>query len=110
KRRTRDLSHSDEQMHLDNLLNDTDNNVEESLELMITGEGADEVLEVLNDPTILSDRERDMIARNILGGESHDSIAASYNLSRSRVSRIIKNGLRKMREQLIPYSPEEELV
>lgn len=95
KRRQRDLSHSDEQMLDDGLIGAHDN-IEDLVDDMYNRQRLDSIYKAMNDPDILTDRERDMIERNLLKRESHESIAASYGISRSRVSRIVKQAIERL--------------
>lgn len=100
KRRTRDLSHSDDMMLDDGLIGHADDDIEGLIVGLDDNDRLKDVYEALGNPDILTDRERDMIIRHILHSESHTSIAASYGLSRSRVSRIITNALDKLKGEI----------
>lgn len=102
KRRQRDLSHSEDQFIDYGLIGSRDD-TEHLLDGIDQNEKLKEVLEVLNSDAI-TDRERDMIIRNIIKGESHESIATSYGISRSRVSRIIKGAIEKIQGK-VRYRP-----
>lgn len=99
KRRSKDLSHSEDQMTIEHLIEDYDN-VDIAIDDMVVKQMLGDAYFALDQENVVSSREKDMILRNLMGGESHESIADDYKLSRSRVSRIIKNGLRKIREYL----------
>jgi hypothetical protein len=102
KRRQRDLSHSDEQM-LDDGLVGSCNDIDDLIDDMHRRERLDSVYWALGDPDVLTDRERDMVIRNLLHSESHESIAAGYGISRSRVSRIIKQAIERLQGE-VKYS------
>lgn len=92
KRRTRDLSHSDEQLAEGGLIGSSDDIGVLLLDLD-NQKRLESIYLALANPDILTERERDMVTRNILKEESHESIATSYGISRSRVSRIVKRAI-----------------
>lgn len=96
KRRTKYLSHSEEQF-LDQGLMGSHDHIAEVAVSMEDQEQLDMIYDALDDDLLLNSRERDMVIRNVVRGESHESIAKEYNISRSRVSRIIKGALEKIR-------------
>lgn len=98
KRRQRDLSHSDEQL-LDEGLVKSHDDIEDLVLNMDKNDKLKDIFKALNSDVITS-RERDMVIRHILKGESHTSIAAMYNLSRSRVSRIIMGAIEKLQGEV----------
>ena len=51
---------------------------------------------------LLNDREREMLMLN-MNGKSHDEIAKQYNISRSRVTKIIGNILKKIKKEISDY-------
>lgn len=99
KRRTRDLSHSDEQFAQNGLLGADEredyDDLLESEENRFLLQQAMKAIEISD----LTDRERDMFLSH-MNGESHTSIASRYSISRSRVSRIIKNTVEKIQERI----------
>jgi RNA polymerase sigma factor (sigma-70 family) len=99
KRRTKDLSHSDDMMLEEGLLGHSDD-MEELITDLDNDDRLKDIYEALRNPDVLTDRERDMVIRHVIHNESHTSIAASYGLSRSRVSRIITNAIDKLRGEV----------
>ena len=51
---------------------------------------------------LLNDRERDMLMQN-MSGKSHQTIADEYGISRSRVTKIISNALKKIKTEVSDY-------
>ena len=96
KRRTRDLSHSDEQFVEKRLIGDTGDIMREVNDDITNSEKLQEILDVINDEETLTDRERDMLMSSIVNQESHQAISDRYGISRSRVSRIIKASIEKV--------------
>jgi len=85
KRRTRNLSHSDEQLLEKRLVGDTEDVIQEIEDDIVNSEKLQEILEVIHDGKTLTDRERDMLLSSIVNQESHQSISERYGISRSRV-------------------------
>lgn len=100
KRRSRDLSHSDEQFKEKGLLGEAPDEINDVLENIDNQKRLNEIYEALDNPDVLTDRERDMVIRNIIHQESHESIAREYGISRSRVSRIIKASIGKIQSEV----------
>lgn len=100
KRRTRDLSHSDEQFIEKRLIGDTGDVMREVNDDITNSEKLQEILDVINDGETLTDRERDMLLSSIVNQESHQSISERYGISRSRVSRIIKASIEKIQSEV----------
>ena len=99
KRRSRWLSHSEEQF-IDNNLIGVSNNIDSLLDDWSDREDLQEIFDVFKSD-ILNDREIDMIIRNKMYNESHETIAEAYGISRSRVSRIVSNAIDKVRFEII---------
>lgn len=102
RRRTRDLSHSDEQLaDLDGgrmpTVEDCSTSVAERLD---RASDVSRIMRVIDNNQTLNPRERQILIRHLLGGQSHEAIALIYGISRSRVSTIIKNAIAKIRRVL----------
>ena len=100
RRRTRDLSHSDEQFVEKRLIEDTEDAIQEIEDDIVNSEKLREIMEVINDGKTLTDRERDMLLSSIINQESHQEISERYGISRSRVSRIIKASIEKIQSEV----------
>jgi len=100
KRRTRNLSHSDEQFIKKRLIKDTEDVIQKIEDDIVNSEKLQEILDVINDGKTLTDRERDMLLSSIVNQESHQSISERYGISRSRVSRIIKASIEKIQSEV----------
>jgi len=100
KRRSRDLSYSDEQFKEKGLLGEAPDEMNDVLEDIDNQKRLNEIYEALDNPDVLTDRERDMVIRNLIHQESHESIAREYGISRSRVSRIIKSAIEKLQYEV----------
>lgn len=94
RRRQKHLSHSEEQFLDQGLIggySDTD-------DIIMGMDNINKFSDVMSaiSSDVITDRERDMMLSNIMSGESHESIANRYDISRSRVSRIIKGAIEKI--------------
>lgn len=101
KHRGKNLCHDDDQMLMHNLVSD-DCEIDQMMENFEDSENA-KMIKDLIDSDLLNDRERDMLLKNIIQGMSHENIALGYGISRSRVSKIIGNSLKKIRKELDDY-------
>ena len=100
KRRTRDLSHNDEQFIEKRLIGDTGDIIQDIDDDIANSEKLQEILDVINDGETLTDREKDMLMSSIVNQESHQAISDRYGISRSRVSRIIKASIEKIQSEV----------
>jgi RNA polymerase sigma factor (sigma-70 family) len=103
KRRQRDLSHSEEQFLEGDLIGAMDDMAGIADDM----EQSERLVRLWNilGSELVTPRERDIIIRNVLHQESQESIAQGYGISRSRVSRIIKSALDRMREEAYLNEP-----
>lgn len=100
KHRTRNLCHEEEQF----MQYDT---ADVTLDLDVMFENVEDkqhlkMIKELVESDLLSDRDREMLALN-MNGKSHDEIAKQYGISRSRVTKIIGNILRKIKKEIADY-------
>src|SRR5690606_20893221 len=58
-----------------------------------------EIMRTMKDSDKINDREIDMLMKYIVHGKTHQEIATEYNISRSRVSHIIRRVITKIREE-----------
>lgn len=100
KHRTKNLCHGEEQFAqyrlednetLDNMLED----MEDRKNLLMIKE--------LIESDLLNDREREMLMAN-MRGISHEVIAKAHGISRSRVTKIIGNVIRKIKKEISDYN------
>lgn len=59
-----------------------------------------EIMRIMRDSNKINDREIDMLMKHVVHGKTHQEIAAEYNISRSRVSHIIRRVITKIRKEL----------
>lgn len=59
-----------------------------------------EIMHIMKNSDKINDREIDMLMKHIVHGKTHQEIAAEYNVSRSRVSHIIRRTITKIRKEL----------
>ena len=102
KHRGKNLCHEEDQMLMHNLVSD-DCGISRMMENMEDLENAKMIVGLI-ESDLLNDRERDMLLKNVLQGISHEKIAQDYEISRSRVSKIIGNSLKKIRKELTDYT------
>ena len=56
-----------------------------------------------SDSDLLNDRDKDILQMSIVQGISHKEIGEKYGISRSRVTKIISNTLKKLRKEYTDY-------
>ena len=101
KHRMKNLCHGEEQFAQYNLQDNT-----MPCEVMIDNMEDEEHLEMIHgliNSDLLNDREREMLMLN-MDGMNHDKIADKYGISRSRVTKIIGNVLKKIRKEIGDYN------
>lgn len=98
RRRSRDLSHDEEQFTKYDLIGVKDD-TQEVVEDMDRQEKMDFIMNLMYEGDLLTEREVDMVTRSIVLGQRHEDIAALYGISRSRVTRIVNGALKKLREE-----------
>lgn len=106
KHRGKNLCHEEDQMLVHNLVSE-DCEINKMMESLEDSENAKMIIGLINSD-LLNDRERDMLLKNVLQGMSHEKIAQGYEISRSRVSKIIGNSLKKIRKELVDYAQYRE--
>lgn len=102
KHRGKNLCHEEDQMLMHNLVSE-DCGINKMMENLEDSENAKMIVGLI-ESDLLNDRERDMLLKNVLQGMSHEKIAQGYGISRSRVSKIIGNSLKKIRKELADYA------
>lgn len=99
KHRTKNLCHEEEQFSqydiadidiLDNMLTDMEDKEHLSM------------IKELIESDLLNDREREMLMLN-MNGKSHEEIAKGYGISRSRVTKIVGNVIKKIKKEISDY-------
>jgi len=101
KRRQRFLSHSDEQLqYLESPALVVGDRTDEVIKSMDDRQDYEDILLVISDRRIVTEREADILTMHLIQGKSHGEIADQYGISRSRVSRIIKRTIGKIRHEL----------
>lgn len=100
KRRTRELSHSDEQFKEKRIMGDTGDIMQDVIDNIDDKGKLRDILDVINDGITLTDREKDMLLSSIINQESHEQISQRHGISRSRTSRIIKKAIEKVQKQV----------
>ena len=99
RHRTKNLCHQEDQFAQYNL--EADNSIDETLSNMEDQENLNAINGLINSD-LLNDRERAMLAMN-MQGMSHEAIANHYGLSRSRITKIVGNSLKKIKKELADY-------
>lgn len=59
-----------------------------------------EIMHIMKNSDKINDREIDMLMKHVVHGKTHQEIATEYNISRSRVSHIIRRAITKIRKEL----------
>ena len=101
KHRGKNLCHEEDQMLMHNLISE-DNEIEDFINDIEDKENVRIIVELI-ESDLLNDRERDMVKQNIIGMKSHEKIAQGYGISRSRVSKIIGNSIKKIKKEYEDY-------
>lgn len=78
----------------------TDDNAEQVVDALYRQSLVDQVMDVINDGETLTEREREIIIENLVHGKSHVQIAQELGISRSRVSRLVKSAITKVKRKL----------
>lgn len=98
RRRKRDLSYSNDQFIKQNLLGTAGDIADDVVRNMTIEDGVSDILDAMKQ--VLNERQIDMVMRSIVEEESHQSIADSYGISRSRVSKIIQISIERVRKYI----------
>lgn len=106
KHRGKNLCHEEDQMLMHNLVSE-DCGINKMIENLEDSENIKMIIGLI-ESDLLNNRERDMLLKNVLEGMSHEKIAQDYEISRSRVSKIIGNSLKKIRKELTDYTKYRE--
>ena len=124
KRRSRTLSHSDDQMknlhtYQGNVFSVEDcrgmvdpadlvqpDFSDDVISRMEQKELFTQIVEIINDSDVLTEREREMFVRSVIYNEEQASIAGDWGVKRSTVSRIITKATNKLKDAII--NPTEE--
>lgn len=80
--------------------------IEEDIENYAENEDLKEKINILHqllDSDLLNDRDKDILQMSIVQGISHKEIGEKYGISRSRVTKIISNTLKKLRKEYTDY-------
>lgn len=101
KYRGKNLSSSDEVMQ-SSCIEPSIDPIEDMMENLEESENMKMIISLIQSD-LLNDRERDMLLKSILQGMSHEKIAESYGVSRSRVSKLIGSSLEKIRKEIMDY-------
>lgn len=99
KRRDKVLSHSDEQFLDKNLLGIADDHVDTIVNDDVDKARLCDIVDVISGD-ILNEREKDMLSKRYIDNMSFTDISIEYGISRSRTSKIIRNAILKIQENV----------